>query len=198
LPTSSGGNYDSDIDNIYAELENLGEELDNTLAEVDDMLAAWEDEQVIQEEEEEESEQSDETAKFTPTITSNKDVSVIAFEPLYIQPWKIEEEDVYRINVKGYNPLEESGEFTTDITALQIYITFTPGTGDKVYIDEDNTGLFTMALPYYEWDTDVVTRGDDKYCRRISCTSQPINLVASEEAPMDFFTMSLEFELAYK
>lgn len=57
LPTSSGNNYDADIEafqgdieNIYAEIESFCEELDNVLADVDDMLIEWEERQADNEE----------------------------------------------------------------------------------------------------------------------------------------------------
>jgi len=106
LPTSSGNNYDADIENIYAEIESLSEELDNVLANVDDMLAEWEAEQEAIEANN--TEATDETTRWTaePWVDST-------LAEAYLQYSRIEDEDDYTMSLyltnRNHSPINQRG-----------------------------------------------------------------------------------------
>jgi len=182
LPAGSGGNYDSDIDNIYAEIESLREELGDILTEVDDMLAGWEEEQqTVQEEEEQATD-----VRWSRDITSNYTEADVMID-YWQTPSRMDSEGDYTIKVTLMNNRPVA------ITDFVLDLTFTPS--GKPYVDQKNTFLDTMSSPYTLWDTEIVTRGDDEYCRRISNMSEKIKLEPGESNTLQ---LQLEFILTYK
>jgi len=189
LPTSSGSNYDSDIealqgdiDNLYTEIENLNEELYNVLDEIETMLADWEEEQVAAEEEEEELVKNI-TRWYLEATSSDDNVSIVESH----SPSRIEEADTYDVRLVLANSSTNSIDF-------HIFVDLIPkDSSTKTYIDERNTWLDTVNSPYYMWDTDVSTRGDDKHTRRISFESDPITLPAEESTELKL-ELNLEYE----
>jgi len=189
LPASSGGNYDSDIENLYEEIANTREEFDNVLAEVDDMLATWEEEQQVAQEEEEQTT----SVRWERDVLSNYLETDVAID-YWQTPSRMESDGDYTIKVALTNKKTVLvGEVVTPVAIddLILDITFTPN--GKPYIDKKNTFLDTVSSPYTLWDTEIVTRGDDEYCRRISNMSEKIKLNPGEE-----LQLKLEFVLTYR
>ena len=201
LPASSGGNYDDDIDNLYAEIESIREELDTTLLTVEDMLAKWEEEQVTTNEE-----QSNTTTRWGIECSSSYSSSEIKID-WYSSPSRIEEADIYKIRLTIYNSKVDAIGNPVEIKDLYIDIDLTPNSGDEVFVNGKNTYLDTIQSPYYWWDMDVVTRGENEYTRRISFVSEKITAPAAtsitkedgtvEITPSEII-LTLELELEYQ
>ena len=179
-------------------MESLQEELDNTLAEVDTMLAEWEEEQVVAEE----AEQADELTRWSLEVSNSNSLVVV---DQYHSPSRIEESDIYDIRLTLYNNMTNSDGDLIALNDLYLDLTFTPQSSSAVYINEKNTWLDTVKSPYIFWEMDVVTRGDDKYTRRISFTSERITVPKGEwldEANHELgvkptMELQLEFNLEY-
>ena len=190
LPTGSGGNYDSDIDNIYVEIESLRDNFDGILAEVDDMLAEWEEEQQTTNSSSNSSNSG--TTRWDLDVSSSYNISDVLID-VFVSPSRIEEADVYKIRLTIYN------RTVVEVKDLCIYLDLTPKSGDVVFVNDKNTFLDTTRSPYYWWDTEVITRGEDNYTRRISSTSEKITVPAavSNTQPSET-SLTLELNLEYK
>ena len=180
LPTSSGNNYDADIDNLQVQIEDLQTQLDDILVEIDDRISVWEKEQEATQEEEE----AATNVKWSWDITSNYNENDVMVD-YWQTPSRMESENDYTVKVTLKNNI------ATAITDLILDITYTPN--GNPYVDEKNTFMDTISAPYTLWDTEIVTRGDDEYCRRISNMSEKIKLGVGEE-----LQLKLEFILTYK
>ena len=187
IPASE--NYDrdivslqGDIESIHDELDSIREDMDDTLAEIEDMLADWEEEQTTQE-------ASNTSVKWSWDVTSNYGEDVII--DYWQTPSRMESEGDYTIKVTLMNNKRDVSDNLTAISDLILDITYTP-TGQP-YVDKDNTFFDTVSQPYTMWDTDIVTRTTDGYCRRIGNMSEKIKLDAGEE-----LQLKLDFCLTYK
>lgn len=103
-----------------------------------------------------------------------------------VSPRKIEEEGDYRIVLEATNKRESR------IEDFYLEITFTPGPGDRVYVDRGHIYLDTITSPHILWDVDVVERGDDNYCRRITAVSREFGLRPGDTK------MEFEFTIVYR
>ena len=116
----------------------------------------------------------------------------------YIRPSKIEEDGDYDIRITLFN------NSRTRLDQVTVAVTFTPKSGARVYVDDKNTFFDAVASPFVMWDTEVITRGDDKYARRITCTSDYYSVPAGTPGATDDVTvpgtleLKLVFSLAYK
>ena len=197
LPASQ--DYGRDIDSLEAQINDLQMQLDDALTQVDETLAAWEEEQAVQQEEEQEEALTDSVVRWNVEVLSSTD-SVTVDE--YHTPSRIEESDIYDMRLTVYN------NTTTAINDLYLSLDFTPRDSSLyTYIDEKNTWLDSTRSPYIMWDIDVVTRGTEKYARRISFTSDAIKVPAGTLIdPADpskginpaSVILQLEFSLEYK
>lgn len=194
MPTSSGNNYDADIealqsniDGFYEEIDSIREELDDTLTEIDTMLADWEEEQATSNSESE----TNTTTRWSIDCSSTYLITEVGIS-VYTSPSRIEEEDIYRIRLTIYN------HKTSIVNNLQIDLNFTPKTGDKVFINEKNTYLDTVQSPYYWWDMDVITRGNEDYTKRISFLSEQVTVPAAVGTTWGKLILELEFNLEYQ
>ena len=111
MPASSG-NYDKDIDNLYAVIDSLSEELDNVLADVDDMLASWEEEQATNTNTNSNSNSNPATSDTTRwSVDAWTDSNLVIVE---VDSKRIEEEDIYTLYLNLYNdnhlPISQRGE----------------------------------------------------------------------------------------
>ena len=200
MPTAQSNNYDNEIaslqddidnltDNLLEQIDDLQTQLDDVILDVEDRIAEWEETQeTIQEEEE-----TDADVKWSWTINSNYSESDIVID-YWQTPSRMDYEGDYAIKVTLTNKktILIGGVVTpVAITDLALDITFSPD--GHPYIDSKNTFLDTVSRPYTLWDTDIVTRGDDEYCQRISNVSENIQLGAGETLPL-----TLEFILTYK
>lgn len=189
--TTVGKDWSGDINSQSNRISNLESQLDSLQQRVASLESANSGNSS------DSSSDSDETTRWDMDVSTNyteTDVGV----GRYISPSRIEEADIYkiRLTLKNYK--------TTAITDLYVDISFTPKTGDRVFVDEDNTFLDTIISPYYLWDMDFITRGDEDYTRRISFMSEQIDLPAATPAtetdpviPSETL-ITLEFSLEYE
>ena len=194
LLKSSPGNYDADIEDLQSQMDDLQTQLDDVLVEVDDMLATWEEGQA-----DNSANQSDGTTRWRGGWTTNypnSDAIPGVELDLYSSPSYIEDADIYKIRLTIYNYM------TKGISDLYVDIDFTPKSGDIVFVDEKNTYLDTVQSPYYWWDMEVLTRGEEEYARRITFTSEKMTVPAATTdgtvvTPSET-TLTLEFNLEYQ
>ena len=165
-------------------------QLDAIVEDIEDDIAA------LQVERDEEPVVIDDITVWTKEIYSSDPNIQITYT---ISPYKVEDGGDYIIMVYLSN--------TELITKSDIVldIIFSPKTGDRVKVDEDEIYLDSTRSPFYSWFGEVVKRSDDTV-RRMVFASERIAVPAAVEIPQQEgsiidpgrLTLRLEFTLAYK
>lgn len=111
-------------------------------------------------------------------------------------PSKIQEADDYTVYIDIEN------NTLTRITDLWLEVAFTPRTGSRVTVDEDEVYLDTVYSPFYVWEVEVPTRPEGSCRRIIFSTGKDIDVPAGTVSDGVFIPgltqLRLVFTLAYE
>lgn len=152
---SSGGDYDGEIESLYAEIEALNERIDNIMADVDDAIAAFEEEQTNDNGSSGSSGSCPtESVRWifdTPEIvwtTGSPDPTGITVD---IDQDRIDESGLYDVTVGIFNT--SGGPWTMN---NKIRLVMNPR--DEALLNEKTTYLDTDQAPWVYWDAEFITR----------------------------------------
>ena len=185
LDTGSSKNYDKDIAALQKDIatfqediDGIQEQLDGIIGDVNTTLADWEKKQ----KETETNTTYDVT--WTRDVGSNKDPSEVTIG-YWQTPSQMDSDGTYIMKFTIKNNL------ATDMTDLVVIITLIPN--GEVLVDAKNIYVDTITKPYTLWNVGIATTGANKFCRRITLTSEDITIKAGET-----LQPKCEFVLTYK
>lgn len=168
----------SDIDNIYSQFEEIQNQIDDVLSQVDDTLTAWEE---AQETDEEPSELVSETTRWDVELVANNINATLDYE---VRPSRIEDEDIYDINIQVTNG--------TAAALVDVILTIYLMPRDSTSLVSKDTDIYSRATPMLNWSIDIITKSNGA-ARRIECTSGKFTVPANSSV-----VLSTEFELIYQ